>query len=102
MKDQLQRLEGTLGFNLKVVERTGRSLKSVFSQGQTNQGLQCGRGVCVTCNQEGEEKPPCTLSSIVYESICKPCNPDCTRRGELKEYEGVTPSLYVGETSRSI
>ena len=102
VKEQLQGLEGTLGFKLKVVERTGRSLKSVFSQGQTNQGLQCGRVTCVTCNQEGEERPPCTLSSIVYESICKPCNPNCIKKGELKRYEGDTPSLYVGETSRSI
>ena len=102
VKEQLQNLEETLGFKLKVVERSGRSLTSVFSQGQASQGPQCGRETCVTCNQDGEERPPCTLSSVVYESICKPCNPSYAKKGELERQEGSTPCLYVGETSRTI
>ena len=42
------------------------------------------------------------ISSVVYESVCKPCNPGCTGKGEV-EYQGEKqPSLYVGETSRTI
>ena len=102
MKDQLRSLEATLGYRVKVVERTGRSLKSILAQGLGQGGQVCGRGACVTCGQEGDEKPPCTISSVVYESVCKPCNPGCTGKGEV-EYQGEKhPSLYVGETSRTI
>ena len=34
MKEQLQRLEATIGFKLRVVERTGRSLQSQLSRGK--------------------------------------------------------------------
>ena len=56
----------------------------------------------MTCNQEGEERPPCTLSSVVYESMCKTCNPSFAKKGDLETQESEQPSLYVGETSRSI
>ena len=56
----------------------------------------------MTCAQDGEEKPPCLMSSVVYESMYEACNPGCTEKGEV-EYHGVEqPSLYVGETSRTI
>ena len=44
----------------------------------------------------------CTRSSIVYENICSKCNPDVAGKGELTTKEGAAPSLYVGETSRTI
>ena len=69
MKEQLQGLEATLGYRIRVVERTGESLKNIFSQNQVYGGLECGRGSCVTCSQDGEEKPPCTLASVLYESV---------------------------------
>ena len=102
IKEQLQNLEPTLGYRIKVVERSGKSLQGIFSQSQVWQGQECGRTWCVTCNQGGEEKPPCTMSSLVYESMCRPCNPSCTKKGELKEQKDDQQSLYVGETSRSI
>ena len=39
---------------------------------------------------------------MVYESVCSRCNPSILEKGELKEQEGGIPSLYVGETARSI
>ena len=96
VKEQLQGLETTLGFKIKVVERTGKSLQSVFSQTQAWQGLQCGRTARVTCYQGGEELPPCTLANVVYESMCRTCNPSCTKKGELESQESGHPSLYVG------
>ena len=102
IKELLQRLEPTLGYSVRVVERTGRSVQSVFSQPALWQGLRCERSECVTCNQEGEEVPECTRSGIVYESVCIDCNPSATRRGELKDPESSKPTLYVGESSRTI
>ena len=49
-----------------------------------------------------EEKPDCTRSGVVYESICVICNPSCVEKGDLKKQESKAPSLYVGESSRSI
>ena len=95
-------LEPTLGYKIRVVERTGRSLGSIFNQATSWGELDCGRGHCVTCTQEGEDKPNCTRTGIVYESICYKCNPSALRKGELKNQESSAPSLYVGETSRSI
>ena len=46
--------------------------------------------------------PDCTRSSVVYESICMVCNPSAKNKGELKEVKEGAPSLYVGESSRSI
>ena len=57
---------------------------------------------CVTCNQGGADIPNCTGTGVVYESICSKCNPSSLEKGELKEQEGGIPSLYVGETARSI
>ena len=56
----------------------------------------------MTCNQVGEELPDCTRSSIVYESICVTCNPSAPKKGELTEVREGAPSIYVGESSRTI
>ena len=85
-----------------MVERTGRSLISQFSQANIFKGEQCERTECVTCYQEGEERPDCTRAGIVYESICIKCNPEAVKKGELLDVKEGAPSLYVGESSRSI
>ena len=64
--------------------------------------MACGREDCITCTQGGEEIPACTRPSVVYESICTKCNPTATKKGELKKLKDGHPSLYVGESSRSI
>ena len=102
LKEQITILEPTLGYRLKVVEKIGMSLRSSFAQTNLWQGLQCGRIECITCNQEGEGAPQCTLSNVTYENICTKCNPSALKKGELKKVETEIPSLYVGETSRSI
>ena len=102
LKEQLQNLEPVLGYKLRVVERTGRNILSSFPQTKTWSGEQCGRTDCITCNQGGEELPNCTQSNVVYESICTVCNPGATKKGELVDVKKGPPSLYVGESSRSI
>ena len=65
-------------------------------------GSQCERGDCTTCTQEGEDLPDCTTRGIVYESICTKCNPGATRPGPLVTANKTVPSVYVGESSRSV
>ena len=57
---------------------------------------------CTTCTQEGEDLPDCTTRGIVYESICTKCNPGATRPGPLVTANKTVPSVYVGESSRSV
>ena len=98
IREQIQILEPTLGYKVRVVERTGRSIKNMFAQTSIWQGLQCDREQCVTCNQGGEDRPDCTRSGVVYESICSKCNPSSLTKGELRSQETKAPSLYVGES----
>ena len=102
LREQLRGMEDTLGFKVRVAERTGRSLGSSFSQSSLWEGTKCGREDCTTCEQGAEELPNCTRKSIVYENICSVCNPGATKEGELVDVKEGAPSVYVGESSRSI
>ena len=47
--------------------------------------------------------PPCTRKSLVYENICGKCNPGAGGKEEVKGGgDPEKPSIYVGETSRSV
>ena len=67
--------------------------------------VQHVEGWCRICKQEGEKKEPCSTRNVVYESECGVCNPAGSRK--LADREGLAekrdiPSLYVGETARSV
>ena len=103
IRESLRRMEPTLGFKVKVVERTGRSLGSNFPLNNLWAGVKCGREDCVTCEQGGEEDlPQCTQTNLVYENICVGCNPGATKKGEQEDIRSDIPTVYIGETSRSI
>ena len=104
LRTLLSRLAPTLKFGIKVVERTGTALRNLFSQGSLWDGTKCGREEkdCITCHQECEVLPPCTRVSLVYENICTRCNPDARGKKDVKKIKEDPPSIYIGETSRSI
>ena len=102
LREIIKRLEGIIGFGIKVVERTGSKLKNILSNTNPWAGSTCGREECVTCSQDSEEKPPCTKRSLVYESICLKCNPEAKKKGPLENMNMAIPSIYVGETARSV
>ena len=106
LRELFKRLEGTVGFYIKVVERAGRSVRSLFPLNNLWEGASCGRGEeeCVTCYQGGEVIPNCTRQSILYENVCAVCIPNAGRKEQLKEQDLDVgrPALYVGESSRSV
>ena len=102
MRETLRGMEHTLGFRVKVAERTGQNLGSKFPLNNLWDGMKCGRTDCITCEQGLEELPPCTRVNLLYENICTRCNPGATRKGELMETRNDIPTVYVGESSRSI
>ena len=103
LRETLRGMEATLGFRVKVVERNGRSLGSKFPLNTLWAGEKCGRTDCITCEQGGEEQlPACTKSNLVYENICASCNPGASGKLDQAEIRVDIPTVYVGETSRSI
>ena len=58
--------------------------------------------IVIPANRGGEELQRCKKRNIIYESICSICNPGAKKKGPLKTYDGSKPSLYVGETTRSL
>ena len=102
LREVLTRISPMLGFGVKVVERNGSSLRSKFPQSSLWEGEHCGRGACVTCNQGADFKTPCTRKSTVYENVCVLCNAGAGSKDEVKDLDMEVPSLYVGETSRTI
>ena len=69
LRELQTRLEPTMGYRVKVVEKTGRTIQNMFSQTNIWRGVQCGRKECITCTQSLEELPICTRSRVVYENI---------------------------------
>ena len=102
IREVLTRLEGLLGFKVKVVERAGTSLRNLMPNTNPWAGSHCTRSDCTTCNQDMEDKPDCTKRNLVYENICADCNPEAKKKGELKMVNNEVPSVYVGETARSL
>ena len=59
LRELFQRLEPTLGFSIKTVERTGASLRSNFPLYDLWESNQCGRSNCIPCKQEADFVQPC-------------------------------------------
>ena len=106
LRELFVRLVPTVGFYVKVVERTGRKLQDMFPLTNLWGGQPCGReGDCVTCYQGAESIPDCTAQSIHYENICSSCVPGARSKKQItrEDLEKVgAAAVYVGETSRSI
>ena len=68
---------------IRVVERTGESIKNLLTRSDPFQVNQCAPGTCEICTSF--PKISCKTRETVYKVICKTC-------GEF----------YIGETSRSI
>ena len=102
IREVLSRLEGYMGFKVKVAERSGTSIKNMFPLNSLWEGAQCGRSTCIPCTQKGEEVQNCKKRGIIYESICIKCNPDGRKKGPLKDPVTSPPSVYIGETARSL
>ena len=102
MKELVRRLAPILGFSIKVVERTGTALKNSFPLNNLWDGVMCGRPECIPCTQGADQLPPCTQPSLVYENVCNICNKGAANKKEDPPFRTDIPTLYVGETGRSL
>ena len=105
IREVVDRLEGLLGFSIRVTERGGTPLSSLLSNKSLWRGQECGRGECKVCIQPGEKLEDCKRRNILYESECLQCNGvdewKTRDTGSLEDNRGVA-SIYVGETARSL
>ena len=101
LRDVFLRLEPITGFGVKVIERAGSSVKSLLPT-SIGEATPCGRVDCISCNQGSEHIPACSRQSVVYENICKTCNPSAGDKKAPLELNKEVPSVYVGESSRSL
>ena len=74
------------GIRIKVIERTGRTLKSQLQRSNPFKEAKCGRDRCYICTTTN--KGNCMVEGITYELRCK--DAEC----EIK-------NIYKGETSSS-
>jgi hypothetical protein len=84
LKQMYQHAIRNSGFRMKVVERTGRTLKSQLQTSNPFRPDVCGRGDCFVCTTSG--KGNCTSESITYRINC--LGEGCSRRA----YKGETAS----------
>ena len=84
LKQSYQRVIRNSGFRVKVVERTGKTLKSQLQTSNPFRGNACGRGDCFVCTTSG--KGNCTTENITYKIDCQGGN--CVR----SSYKGETAS----------
>ena len=96
-----------VGYRVRVVESSGTQLGRLLPYTNPWQGRHCGRDSCYTCSQGGDELQNCRKRNILYESMCRVCNPEEDKGVDGKKMEKFEafrkqPGVYVGESSRSI
>ena len=67
---------------LKLVEKTGTTLKEMLQKSDPFKRQRCGREDCLVCKQAG--KGPCNAHGVTYEIECQGCK-----------------HKYIGETARN-
>ena len=75
------------GVKIRVVEKSGRSVKSMLQRSDPFKERTCGRDMCFVCGTE--KKGLCDKNGVNYAIVCAGCE-DFGKKGE-----------YHGETSRN-
>ena len=96
---RLQKVENRIskltGERIKIVERSGTSVKQMLIKSNPWAGRPCGRDKCLSCLNS--EKPQnCFAKGVVYDINCMKC------KEMADEGEEIPVSKYTGQTSRSL
>ena len=90
------RIARICGYQLKMVEGSGRPLSNMFSKTFTDG--RCHRICCPVCSFSAKKGPTrCQVKGVVYTCVCLLC--DAKHSSEQPEQH---PGIYVGETGRSL
>ena len=88
LREAEERLARLTGWKVRIVEKSGRSMKQMLVKSNPWAGGMCERSECHPC-KSGNEKQSCFKRNILYESICLSC-----KQNDITK-------VYVGESSRS-
>ena len=88
MRQAEEKLSRMTGWKIKIVEKSGRTLKQILVKSNPWATGMCDRLDCYPCSA-GDADKDCHKRNILYESSCIPCNNKALTR------------VYVGESSRS-
>ena len=104
LREILNRLSGILRSTVKVVESSGSKLQHILSNTNPWAGSRYERQECIPCGQgsAGGRLNNCKKRGVLYESHCKVCNPEGLNKNGVLSDNREMPSIYVGETARSI
>ena len=72
----------TRDIKIKVVEKTGTTVKKMLQKSNPFKQQRCGRENCLVCKQAG--RGPCNAQGVMYDIECQGCG-----------------NKYVGETARN-
>ena len=89
LKAAEEELSVLLKDKVKIVEQTGKTLKSVLVKADPSSAASCGRDKCVICLDE-KQRGTCKVRSVTYQTSCQTCT------GQGRE------AVYIGESSRSV
>ena len=82
LKKQVQAKIREQDFKIKVIEKTGVTLKQLLQKSDPFKERRCSRNDCMICTTGG--RGPCQTPGVNYEIKCKTCG-----------------KIYIGETSRT-
>ena len=87
LRQNIEKLVAGKGFNVKVVEHGGKSLKSILQRSDVAPCLLCSDDTCPLCKTEA--KGSCQAESVVYKIWCRKCE------------ENGTSAVMYGETGKT-
>ena len=88
MRQAEEQLSRMTGWKVKIVEKSGKTLKQILVKSNPWATGMCERMDCYPCSA-GDADSNCYKRNILYESTCIPCSKKAVSR------------VYVGESSRS-
>ena len=97
LREREEVMKELTGFGIKFQEAGGSQLGNSFSL-ELGKGKHCGR-VCPPCTMNGEKRENCRKRNILYETVCKICNPETKR---VEKDVTIREGVYIGESSRSL
>ena len=92
LRKELQREADKCGLRVKVVEKGGKSLKSLLQRSDISPQMSCGYEDCVICKTKEDGR--CGKENCGYKIYCKRCKTQLNPQGEL------VPAEMHGESSR--
>ena len=88
LRQREEELAPIIGNKVKIVETTGRSIKSMLWCADPWGGSQCTDNTCpVCCHADNMGKSLCKANNVVYRNVCLLCKEEGKR------------GLYLGESS---